>query len=132
MVCIYGFSTDSFAASQTAAIIEPVIRIVFPNISRPTFSLLHVIIRKSAHLCEYALLSYLLLRALRQDRAQRWTLSWAMASLLISALYALSDEWHQSFTASRTGALADSGLDAVGGLLSQLYLGAYHSWKKYR
>jgi VanZ family protein len=70
---------------------------------------------KFAHAGVYGLLAFLLGRALSTvDRVQRnpvWL--WAFA-VVLSTLYGLSDEWHQSFVAARTADPADLLADAVG------------------
>ncbi len=78
------------------------------------------ILKKVAHLTEYALLFFSLQRALnwytKEDLA---TYSWAFVLLI---LYALSDEMHQSFTLGRHPMLRDVGFDTLGGFLVYLRL----------
>ncbi len=66
-----------------------------------------LILRKLAHVGEYALLSALLLRAL----ARPWP------ALAIAVTYAASDELHQHFVRGRTGAPRDVAIDAAGALI---------------
>ncbi len=63
-----------------------------------------LILRKIAHLTEYAILGALLLRALGRP----WL------AILIGALYAVSDELHQHFVRGRHGAWYDVAIDTVG------------------
>ena len=63
-----------------------------------------LVLRKLAHATEYAILGFLLLRALGRE-------SWALA---LSVAYAVSDEIHQHFVAGRHGAPLDVVIDAVG------------------
>jgi VanZ family protein len=65
----------------------------------------HVAIRKSAHLLEYAILGAL---AWRADRR-------LAVALAVAALVAITDETRQSFTVSRTGSPWDVLLDISGG-----------------
>jgi VanZ family protein len=65
------------------------------------------VLRKLAHLTEYAILAVLLLRA---------TGSYAVAFALAIA-YATSDEVHQLFVRGRHGSPVDVGIDAVGALV---------------
>jgi VanZ family protein len=37
-------------------------------------------------------------------------------------LYAVSDEFHQSFVSSRSASLIDVGIDSTGGILSQIVI----------
>src|SRR6516162_10593753 len=81
------------------------------------YTVLHVLIRKAAHLTEYAILACLLLRALRAGAAVRWPWRWAPLAFVLVALSAGLDEYHQTYTQSRTGAVSDSVLDMTGGLI---------------
>jgi VanZ family protein len=62
------------------------------------------ILRKCAHVTEYAILGLLLLRAVGRE----------LPALLIGIAYAASDELHQHFVAGRHGSLVDIVIDAVG------------------
>jgi VanZ family protein len=70
-----------------------------------------LVMRKLVHLFEYALLCFLWWRALsaqvRPDRA-------ALAAFLVSALYAVTDEYHQSFVEGRSGNALDVAIDSAG------------------
>jgi VanZ family protein len=63
-----------------------------------------LLLRKLAHTAEYAILGALLVRA-----TGRSGLAFALA-----ALYAASDELHQTFVAGRVGAVHDVVIDAIG------------------
>jgi len=63
-----------------------------------------LVLRKLAHVAEYAVLGALLARAVG---------GWGVA-LALGAAYALSDEVHQSFVAGRRGAPLDVLIDSVG------------------
>ena len=63
-----------------------------------------LILRKLAHMTEYAILGALLLRALSRP----WL------AIVIGALYAMSDEIHQHFVRGRHGAWYDVVIDTVG------------------
>ena len=67
-------------------------------------------LRKAAHLFEYGVLALLLRRA-GLSRA---------ASFVLSVLYAVTDEWHQSFVPGRHGAVSDVLVDAAGALTGLL------------
>ena len=75
-----------------------------------TLELLHTLVRKAAHMSEYAVLALLFLHALRQSGAQR---PWRTA-LLLCALYAASDEVHQAFVPDRGPSPVDVLIDTAG------------------
>jgi VanZ family protein len=66
-----------------------------------------LILRKAAHITEYAILAALLRRATA-------SYGWAFA---LAIAYAASDEFHQTFVRGRHGTPVDVGIDAVGGAL---------------
>ena len=77
--------------------------------------------RKCAHVTEYAVLALLLWRALRSVPALRTkTLMVFGAVLLGCALFAASDEFHQTFVKSRMPSVRDVLLDVAGALLGLL------------
>ncbi len=111
------FSTDEFSSSNTSRFIGPLIRWLIPSASLELQDLLHHISRKLAHWSEYFVLSFLLLRALQGPSGPRSSLrtGWIMWTLILVSLYALIDEWHQSYVPSRTASFADSMVDFFGG-----------------
>lgn len=70
------------------------------------------ILRKGAHLTEYAILGALLLRALGRE----------LPALAAGLAYAVSDEIHQAFVPGRNARLLDVVFDALGVLAGLLAL----------
>ena len=62
------------------------------------------VLRKGAHMTEYALLAALLLRALERE----------VPAFLAALAYAASDELHQHFVRGRHGTPVDVAIDSVG------------------
>lgn len=79
----------------------------------------NIMIRKSAHLTEFGILSVLAFRAVRGDR-KGFRLSWALSAIAISAGVAGIDEIRQSFVPERTGSVWDALLDTAGATVGQL------------
>jgi VanZ family protein len=67
--------------------------------------------RKLIHFGEYALLSFLWWRLFRTSMPNRRA---ALAALLVSSLYAATDEVHQSFVDGRHGTPVDWAIDTAG------------------
>lgn len=115
-------SSDNFNAGNTSRIIGPLILWLFPNTSLETLALVHFITRKIAHFTEYAILGFLAARAVstspRPAVSQRWFL--ICATLIV--VYALVDEYHQSFVPSRTASVWDSFIDMSGGLAALIFV----------
>lgn len=121
MGVIFFFSTDTGSFSNTFYYLEPILRSLFPHLTPRGMLLVHQLIRKLAHLTEYAILSYFWFSAFRQGRP-RWSPAWALLALVLSILYALLDEYHQAFVPSRTASFIDVGVDSMGALIGQAYL----------
>ena len=81
---------------------------------------MHGVIRKSAHFFVYFVLGFLLFRAFYGESLLRWNLRWAVYSVILVILIAMSDEFHQSFVASRTSSPVDVVIDSAGGIFSQI------------
>jgi VanZ family protein len=70
------------------------------------------VLRKLAHLAEYAVLGALLYRALRREPA----------AIAVGSLYAVTDEVHQTFVSGRQGSPLDWLIDTVGVVAGALLL----------
>ena len=74
------------------------------------FAVLHILIRKGAHLFEYGLLAALNFRAAR-GRGAGWEGRWAAVAVGLAAVVATMDETRQSLFTSRSGSAWDVLLD---------------------
>lgn len=115
MAAIFVFSTDLFSAGNTGGLVTRLMLWIYPTISEEELRTAHFLIRKAGHFTVYAVLAFLLLRAFRAGSGQRWRRQWALYSFFIVGIYALLDEYHQTFTTSRTGSIYDSMIDLTGG-----------------
>ncbi len=81
------------------------------------FGNFNVLVRKMAHLIEYALLYFFCQRAflLSGGYFRRYSICWAFG---LSFIYALTDEWHQSFVPGRSATVQDVLVDGLGMLLA--------------
>jgi VanZ family protein len=77
-------------------------------------------VRKLAHFLEYALLGLLAARAFNRSPKPSTRSSWFVISAILVVVYALLDEFHQSFVPSRTASISDSLVDMTGGLTALL------------
>jgi VanZ family protein len=125
MGLIFGASMDSMSSERTSRYIGPVLRWLHPGISEQAIQRVQLGVRKCAHLTEYAILALLLYRAVRRTAnspPDRWCARCAAWALGLAFLYAISDEWHQSFVPSREGSVRDVLIDGVGAGLGLLLL----------
>jgi VanZ family protein len=58
----------------------------------------------------------LVLRALRNETGKKWEFRHAVLTLVFILVFALSDEWHQTFVPSRTASFGDVMIDVIGGI----------------
>ncbi len=88
-----------------------------PNLSSGLERPLDMVLRKGAHLVEYAVLTFLLWRAL--SNSFKIDLVWLYSlSAGISILYAISDEIHQSFVPTRGPRVMDVLIDSIGAVIA--------------
>jgi len=121
---IFAGSTDVMSAEHTSRYIVPFLLWLKPGMSPMAIWTTLVVARKCAHVTEYALLALLLWRALRNIPVLRAKTLMVFAAVLVGcAVFAASDEFHQTFVKSRTPSVRDVLLD-VGGALVGLLIGA--------
>ena len=112
---IFFASTGNLSGENTSLVIRPLLLWLFPGIAEPELLRAHLLIRKVAHLTEYAVLALLAARAFLTSSRPRLRRRWAAAALLLVAACALLDEYHQSFVPTRGSSVYDSMLDTAGG-----------------
>jgi VanZ family protein len=115
MAAIFVFSTDYFSAGQTGGLVYKIVHWLIPNASIELHQTIHFMVRKAGHFSVYAVLTFLLMRAFRSGSILRWRWNWALYSFFVVGIYALLDEYHQTFTNNRTGSVYDSMIDLTGG-----------------
>jgi VanZ family protein len=113
MLVIFTASTDLGSVEHTSRFLIPFLQWINPHISGAAIMAAQFLIRKVAHLTEYAVLAILLLRALRSGTRDAFARQ-AILVLVIATLYAATDEFHQTFTPSRTASAHDVMIDCLG------------------
>jgi len=98
--------------------------VIFAFSSRPMLphvpdQLVDLLLKKGAHLVEYAVLAVLWWLTLSPRARSPWA---AALAWVLSVAYAASDEYHQTFVLGRHGRLADVAIDALGALLGMVAL----------
>ncbi len=124
MLLIFGFSAQSGTESSglSALIAEPLTRLLTrfsDDMSAAAEAALYakvdLAVRKMAHFTEYAILGGLLTILFRCVCIRK-----VWPPVLLGAVYAMTDEWHQSFSPGRTSALLDVLIDSCGALIGAL------------
>ena len=130
MAVIFTFSTDWFAAPNTASYIGPLLSWMIPGIAAAKIDIVHAALRKLGHWTEYFILANLLAAAGKTQWPKQSRRTGFIATIILATLYAISDEWHQSFVPSRGASAVDVTIDAWGaicGAFWTLYCGRTHA-----
>ena len=118
---IFAGSTSVMSAEHTSRYVVPFLLWLKPGISPKAIWTILVVARKCAHVTEYAVLALLLWRALRSIRVLHAKSLMVFGAVLLGcALFAASDEFHQTFVKSRTPSVRDVVLDVSGALFGLL------------
>jgi VanZ family protein len=120
MTIIFLFSSQN--ADESSALSEGFLRrfilwFLPDNISTETVDLLEHIVRKCAHMTEYAVLSILISMELRLYVSFKLQWKYIVISVILVMLYAATDEFHQLFIGGRSGQVKDVLIDTLGGLI---------------
>lgn len=130
-------STDVLSSRRTSRILAPLLRWLFPEIRPETLDTVQWVVRKLGHCTEFGILAVLFWLALRGSLWRR-TIPWDRRSVwlgcYLSVSYAVSDEWHQSFVATRQGQPMDVVIDAFGATVAMVLLSwfARRRWGPFR
>jgi len=115
---IFVGSTEVMSAEQTSRFLVPFLRWLDPQISFATIAAIHFALRKLGHLTEYAIFAALLWRALRCGTCLQAKMSILFLLVwLAAAIFAVTDEFHQSFVPSRTASPIDIMIDICGAMI---------------
>jgi len=123
---IFVFSTDLLSDSNTAGVVGPLLREVFPWVSADDLESFHWLIRKLGHFVEFFILAVLIVRALR-DQSNENRIGIAIA---LTTLFSVSDELHQSVVPSRSANAMDVLIDVFGGICGTLWFSLRHRGDK--
>lgn len=131
MTAIFIVSSDLGSSDHTRPVLASIVKRFLPwlaqRMSPQMIDVTDFVIRKIAHVTEYAILSLLVSRSLgitnRTRAKQRFLV------ILITTLYALSDEVHQSFVPSRGATYKDVLYDTLGASLGSAIIYAIHRKK---
>jgi VanZ family protein len=129
MALIFSFSSDKESYRHSSLLFEPLMRWLFPHMPPATIEELHHVFRKTCHLAEYALLAWLVWRAVRQpakNGSRPWNWTEAGFALSVVFAYAASDELHQVFVPTRSALVSDVLIDTSGGAAMLLLLWFRH------
>jgi hypothetical protein len=84
------FSTYYFSGEETARVFIPLLHWLFPAASPHMLRVMHMGIRKLAHVTEFGIFSISVFHGIREGRSG-WRFRWALATLVIAVTYAGMD-----------------------------------------
>jgi len=119
MAAIMWFSGNDFSAENTGSVLKPVLQWLLPRLTAPQIAAIHGLIRKSAHVTEYAVLAALWFVALARERRLTPRRA-AWLAFLVAVGWAFLDELHQATEPSRTASAMDVAIDATGALAAAM------------
>lgn len=102
------FGGSQWGGAHTAEWLGPILRALLPIASPEELATAHLLIRKAAHVIEYAVLAVL----------WRRSVGGAWGPLGLAVLTASLDELRQSFTPGRGGSMADVLLDGAAAVMA--------------
>ena len=117
---IFFLSTRTFSPDFSQGLLGWALASLHIQVSLGTFNHLHMLLRKSAHLTEYAIFALLLYGFPHGRHPGVWQARRAVMCIAIAAAYSLTDEFHQLFVPGRHGSLSDCGIDTIGATLAML------------
>ena len=125
MIVIFSFSMQnggesSGVSNQVILFIENITGIQLMHNQWISLDTIQFLIRKAAHMSEYAILAMLLYMFARESKIQ----SSFIFALIFSMLYACTDEFHQLFVSGRSGQWQDVFIDTSGS-----FLGGVEGWR---
>ena len=130
---IFSASGDKKSVHRSSRIIEPVVRWLVPDISDEALWRVVLVVRKGAHLTEYAIFAMLLWWALRKARQwgeAGWSRQRAWWAWGIAAAFAMTDEFHQVFVPGRQASFWDVLIDSCGAAGGLVLLWRLGRWRK--
>jgi VanZ family protein len=116
-VIIFNFSRAPYASASSEKLLSKVLDGLSISIHPQNLALLNNVLRKSAHLTEYAVLAVFLYNSLKPAGGPAWSGKAAFWALLASGSYSLTDEFHQLFVPGRHASLFDCLTDTTGAFL---------------
>jgi VanZ family protein len=116
-VMIFNLSRAPFASASSAKFFSMALDWLSISILPQNLDLLNTLLRKSAHLTEYAVLAVFLYNSLKPAGGPAWSGKVAFWALLASGSYSLTDEFHQLFVPGRHASLFDCLTDTTGAFL---------------
>jgi len=129
---MFQLSSRAFAGGFTAWLLHQILSLFDVKVSPDNFATLHFLLRKLAHLTEYAIFGLLLYGCFNGGKRLEWHPRKALWSLAIAAGFSVTDEYHQRFIPGRGASLLDCTIDTLGAVLGVIFLYARERYSQMR
>ena len=131
MIAIFLFSaqngdTSNNTSNAVITLLEQLLHLDIEKLAPSLVETLSFIVRKCAHMSEYALLCILWVLYMKEAR---FTKAYMLAYGL-TVMYAVSDEIHQAFVTGRSAQLSDVCIDACGAAIGLVLIYLWHRWRQ--
>lgn len=128
MIVIFIFSAmaGDDSANLSSGLLHTILKVI-PGLAESQTA--HLLVRKLAHMTEYAILCGLILN-LEYQITNKVKFKQVVIAILGSFLYACTDEWHQTFISGRSGNILDVGIDTLGAIIAMVVLFAIMQIRK--
>ena len=93
------------------------------GISRPLPGVSIPLLDKFLHICEYAVFGILAARAFKNSSRKTFFENFKIFAIIVSIVYGISDEFHQSFIPLRQFSMLDMMADGIGGVVGVILYG---------
>lgn len=128
---IFSVSGDQKSMQHSSRLIEPLVRWLIPDISAEAVRTTVLVVRKGAHVTEFAIFALLLWWAFRGSSGKAgWSRQTAWRAGAIAVLFAVTDEWHQMYVPGRQGSAWDVLIDSIGAVGGLFALWVIGRWRK--
>ena len=88
----------------------------FSSMPKPLLEIAIPHFDKVLHICEYAIFGFLASRAFKNSSRKVFFENFKILAVLVSIIYGISDEYHQSFVSERQFSVFDMMADGIGGI----------------
>ncbi|MCR5278414.1 MAG: VanZ family protein [Lachnospiraceae bacterium] len=120
MAAIFAFSampgeeSGNASGSIVKVVVEVVEKVSHEAVTEDRTETIHFVIRKIAHFTEFMILGMTAVLAF-YNKGRKWLYNFLLPAV-VSAVYAMSDEFHQMFVADRGPSVRDVCIDSTGAL----------------
>ena len=119
---IFWLSAASFSGDHTESMLLVLLSHFNLHVSNEILEKINLILRKSAHVVEYAILSILLYFVFLDRDRFFWRTRYAYWCIAGASAYALTDEFHQLFVRGRGASFIDCCIDAAGAAVGMVVI----------